>query len=132
MLPINILDCIPEIDWSLAFLWSYFALLCICVGSYWGNHRGEEKKWDEWRKGWQFQGKPEEDKDKHLLMFIKVRISTGGLVSPEHEDSYQPWAVTRSIVRFIARVVLPIFTVVFVIGYIIYSVYSYANPTLTF
>ena len=57
-------------------------------------------------------------------------------MSPEKlalmEGGNDVWAVRRSTVRFLARVGLPIFTVIFVIGYTIYAIYSYANPELEF
>ena len=48
---------------------------------------------------------------------------------PDYPDM---WDRRRRMVRFLARVGLPIFTVIFVIGYTIYAVYSYANPQLQF
>ena len=76
----------------------------------------------------------EEDSTEEESNSRPITVASSGSVQPEkpntEKEKKKKLSKTRCMIQFLARVVLPVFTVIFIISYIIGCIYSYDNPTL--
>ena len=78
----------------------------------------------------------QEDNDDEQPKIKPIRVLSSASVHPEKVSQIEVRKESLSpklrLIQFLARVFLPILTIVFILAYLAVCIYSYNNPTLVF